>query len=78
MARIIFNDDSLEEETIMMSEETAKKIFNKLPKSVSYFNMDVNKVLTPVEKALKLKTAEPVHYERGEAIMYNWEGKDNG
>lgn len=78
MARIIFNDDSLEEETIMISEESAKKIYNKLPKSVSYFNMNVNKVLTPVETALKLKTAEPIQCEPGEAVMYNWEGKDNG
>lgn len=78
MARIIFNDDSLEEETIMISEESAKKIYSKLPKSVSYFNIDVNKVLTPVEETLKFKTAEPIQCEPGEAVMYNWEGKDNG
>lgn len=78
MARIILNDDSLVEDTVVMSEETAKKIYSKLPKSVSYFNIDVNKVLTPVEEALKLKTTEPVHYEPGEAVMYNWEGKENG
>lgn len=79
MAKIMLNiDDSLVEDTVVMSEETAKKIYNKLPKSVSYFNIDVNKVLTPVEEALKLKTAEPIQCEPREAIMYNWEGKDNG
>lgn len=79
MAQIMLNiDDSLVEETVVMSEESAKKICSKLPKSVSYFNIDVNKVLTPTEKALKFKTAEPIQCEPGEAIMYNWEGKENG
>lgn len=79
MARITLNiDDSMVEETVSMSEESAKKICNKLPKSVSYFNIDVDKVLTPVEKALKFKTAEPIQCEPGECILYNWEGADNG
>lgn len=78
MARIMLNDDSLVEDAVTISEETAKKIYGKLPKSVSYFNIDVNKVLTPVEETLKFKTSEPIQCEPGEAIMYNWEGKDNG
>lgn len=39
---------------------------------------DIIKVLTPVEEELKLKTTEPIQCEPGDAIMYNWEGKDNG
>ena len=81
MARITLNiDDSLDEETVVISEETAKKICDKLPKSVSYFNIDVNKVLTPVENMLKLKTTEPVHYERGDVVLLDCGkvGEDNG
>lgn len=79
MAQIMLNiDDSLVEETVVISEESAKKIYGKLPKSVSYFNIDVNKVLSPSEETLKFKTAEPIKCEPGEAIMYNWEGKENG
>ena len=79
MAQIMLNiDDSLVEETLVISEESAKKIYGNLPKSVYYFNIDVNKVLTPVEEALKFKTAETIQCEPGEAIMYNWEGEDNG
>lgn len=39
---------------------------------------DINKVISSSEEELKLKTTEPVQCEPGEAIMYNWEGKDNG
>ena len=41
-------------------------------------DFNVKKVISPTEEELKLKTTEPVHYERGESIMYNWEGEDNG
>jgi len=41
-------------------------------------DFNVKNVLSPSEEALKLKTAEPIQYEPGEAVMYNWEGKDNG
>ena len=41
-------------------------------------DFNIKSVLSPSEETLKLKTAEPVHCERGEAIMYNWEGEENG
>ena len=77
MAQIMLNiDDSLVEETLVISEESAKKIYGNLPKSTSYFNID--KVLSPSEETLKFKTAEPIQCEQGKAVMYNWEGEDNG
>ena len=39
---------------------------------------DINKVISASEETLKFKTAEPIQCEPGEAIMYNWEGKENG
>lgn len=44
------------------------------------FQLDFNvkSVLSPSEETLKLKTTEPIQCEPGEAIMYNWEGKNNG
>lgn len=39
---------------------------------------DINKVISASEEELKLKTTEPIQCEPGEAVMYNWEGKENG
>ena len=41
-------------------------------------DFNVKNVLSPSEEELKLKTAELIQCEPGEAVMYNWEGKDNG
>lgn len=41
-------------------------------------DFNVKSVISPTEETLKFKTAEPIKCEPGEAIMYNWEGKDNG
>jgi len=39
---------------------------------------NIKNVLSQTEEELKLKTAEPIQCEPGDAIMYNWEGEDNG
>jgi hypothetical protein len=41
-------------------------------------DFNVKSVLSPSEEELKFKTAETIQCEQGEAIMYNWEGEDNG
>ena len=39
---------------------------------------NIKNVLSQTEEELKLKTTEPVHYERGDVVFMNCEDENNG